>query len=113
MTTPRARADVDLLENLVLGKLPVDEAERLAVEYADDSRVVELAEAVASRGDTLIDSLRNHRTVDDSTADGLVRRLLLRLRAAAPSGIASQTSSLAGDGNSEQQPMPDHLEYFQ
>ncbi len=113
MTTPRARADVELLENLVLGKLPVVEAERLAVEYADDSRVVELAEAVAGRGDTLVASLRNHQTIADPSADDLVRRLVLRLRgAAAPTDSANQTCA-PEDGFTGQPLMPDRLEYFQ
>ena len=114
MTTPRARADVELLEKLVLGKLPVAEAERLAVEYADDGRVSELAEAVAGRDDTLIDSLRNHQTIDDPNADDLVRRLVQRLRGiAAPTGSEDRTSAPMPDGFTGQPPMPERLEYFQ
>jgi len=114
MPTPRSHADVELLAKLVLGQLPVAEAERLAVEYADDSRLAELAEAVADSNDTLIDSLRNHQTLDDANADQLVGRLIARLQGAAKSksplddDTLGYTPSAAPAG----QAMPDRLEYF-
>jgi hypothetical protein len=55
MTTP-TRADVALLEKLLLGQCPVAEVERLAVEYADDSRLAELAEALSGADDPLLDT---------------------------------------------------------
>ena len=113
MTTQRSQADIELLEKLLLGQLPVEEAERLATEYADDSRLAELAEAIGTRDDTLIDTLRNHKTVDDSNADQLVGRLVQRMKNSASSfGPMSETLGVEADEASVQA-IPEKLEYFQ
>ncbi len=119
MPTPRSHADVELLAKLVLGQLPVDEAERLAVEYADDSRLAELAEAVANSNDTLLDSLRNHQTMDDANADRLVGRLIARLKGSdASKSDASKLADPFGETGgyvshtAVEAPMPEKLEYF-
>ena len=61
-------------------RLGRDWADRLAIEYADESQLVELAEALAHRKDPILDSLRNQPTHTDSTTDALVERLVARLK---------------------------------
>ena len=51
-------ADQDQLQKLLLGQLPSVEVERLATEYADDSRLAELAESLAGQDDALLHLLR-------------------------------------------------------
>src|SRR6266446_6294866 len=80
MASALRKADQDLLHKLLLGQLPSAEAERLALEYADDSRLAELAESLAGKDDTLLELLRHHGTVVDPDAERLVDRLLQRLR---------------------------------
>src|SRR5258705_4474487 len=65
MTSALRKADQDLLHKLLLGQLSSAEAERLALEYADDSRLAELAESLACKDDTLLELLRHHGTVVD------------------------------------------------
>lgn len=77
---PANNLDQDLLQKLLLGKLPSAEVERLATEYADDDRLSELAESVVGTGDTLLELLHNHETVADPEGEQLVERLLVRLR---------------------------------
>jgi len=113
MTTQRKQADVESLEKLLLGQLPVVEAERLAVECADDSRVPEVAEALAGRDDTLLDSLRNHQTETDSQVDDLAARLIQDLKAPAASQASSSgTLPLSDEVPPTPQPLPERLEYF-
>ena len=114
MSTPRAQPDVESLRKLLLGQLPVVEVERLAAEYADDSRIVDLAESLAIRNDTLLDSLRQHETAPDSESDQLVDRILERLKQA--NILKSRVGGTVDHSGSEtvrEQPIPERLEYFQ
>src|SRR5262245_46128370 len=70
--------DAALLHDLLLGKLPPDEVERLCVAYADDERLGQLAEALAGE-DTLLGALREQSTVSDAPTDPRVERLIGRL----------------------------------
>lgn len=84
--------DQDLLQKLLLGRLPSSEVERLAREYVNDDRLSELAESVVGTGDTLLELLHNHETVADPEGEQLVERLLVRLR------LDLSQHSLAGSG---------------
>jgi serine/threonine protein kinase len=114
MPTPRSQADVELLEMLILGQLPVAEAERLAVEYADDARLVELAEAASACNDTLLDSLRNHQTQIDPVADHLVDRLVQRMtKSDSSAGSDTDTITQPAIASTGSAGRPTSLEYFQ
>src|SRR5436190_7796403 len=95
MTPALRQADQDLLRKLLLGQLPSAEAERLAAEYADDSRLAELAESLAGKDDTLLNLLRNHETVVDADSECLVERLLERLQLAQPVRGGDETGPLS------------------
>ena len=114
MSTPRSEADAESLRKLLLGQLPVAEVECLAVEYADDARISQLAESLVNGNDTLLDSLRHHETEPNPSVDQLVERLLRRLQ------LPEATSSSTGDtkdagpvATGTPQPIPEYLEYFQ
>ncbi len=114
MTPPRSHADRELIEKLVLGELPVAEAERLARELADDSRVAAAGEAAEDRKDTLLDSLRHRQTQPDSNVDQLVDRLLRRLQLPEPTGSSTgDTKDVDAIAPVAPQPIPEYLEYFQ
>ena len=69
-------------------------------------------EALAGRSDTLLDSLRNHQTLVDPNLDGLVGRLVQRLRGAATSESPdSGTIAAAMPEAVERKPLPERLEY--
>jgi serine/threonine protein kinase/uncharacterized membrane protein len=107
------QTDVELLKKLLLGQLPVAEAERLSQTYADDSRLAELAEAVGKPDDTLLTDLRNHQTQADPNADRLIDRLKQRLRGAVSQASAfSDTVGVTGDPSAPVQALPEFLEYF-
>ena len=112
MSSPRL-SDVELLEKLLLGQASAAEIEQLAQQYADDSRLAELAETVVNRGDTLLEALRGLRPIDDAEADRLVERLLQRL----PSSLATLTHAAEDTGSgsvagSSAAAIPENLEYF-
>ena len=110
MSTSNSQADDKLIEQLVLGQLPLAEAERLAVQLADDSRVAMVAEAAS---DTLVNSLRNHETTDDSQSAALVERMVQRLKPLAdPPEQFGETVGVESDGSHSHEPIPEQLEYF-
>src|SRR5690349_4255841 len=74
--------DGGLLEQLVLGKVPADDADRLAAQFADDDRVAQVALALADYPDTLLERLRDHCPPADADTEPLVDRLLTKLRGA-------------------------------
>lgn len=123
--------DQELLQQLLLGQLPSAEAERLSVEYADDSRLARLAESIVAHNDTLVSQLKDHETLADSGTDKLVQRLQQRLQAVLPSrphevtAILSAADSVAGlvaasvadrGGRGVAEPLaqtlPERLEYY-
>ena len=55
---PPIPSEVERLKLFLLGHLSVDEVEILVSEYADDSRLSELAEAIGKPDDTLLTDLR-------------------------------------------------------
>ncbi len=61
MATLRS-TDQEQLQKLLLGQLPTAEVERLATEYADDSRLAQLAESLTGQDDALLHLLHNHET---------------------------------------------------
>lgn len=112
MSEPRSQADVPLLEKLLLGQLPVEEADRLAAELAEDSRLTALAQSLGSSHDTLLDSLRQHQTIVDANADQLVERMLKRLHVTAhPEASETATMGLA-QASPAGESIADRLEYF-
>ncbi len=107
------QTDVELLKKLLLGQLPVGEAERLSVVYADDNRLAVLAEAIGKPDDTLLTDLRNHQTQADPNAERLIARLKQRLRSAVVEASAiNDTVGLVGDPSAPVQASPEFLEYF-
>lgn len=122
MSTPPLPADPELLKKLVLGQLPSAQAEKLAVECADDSRVVEVAESLDGQNDTVMNLLPNQETVVDPDDERLVQRLQARLKAAIPvPEVEATAASAAGVTQSPgpvsapapAAPLPARLEYYQ
>ncbi|MBC8117646.1 MAG: serine/threonine protein kinase [Candidatus Saccharimonas sp.] len=116
-------ADQDQLHKLLLGQLPSAEVERLATEYADDSRLAELAESLAGQDDALLHLLHNHETaVVDPDGERLVERLVQRLKPALPvqprddtaamnrADVTTEPSLLTAMG--QPQKLPERLEYY-
>ncbi len=116
-------ADQEQLQKLLLGQLPSVEVERLATEYADDSRLAELAESLAGQDDALLHLLHNHETaVIDPDGERLVERLVQRLKPALPvsprddtaamnrADVSTEPSSPAVTG--APQKLPERLEYY-
>src|SRR5580765_2084338 len=115
MTSALRETDQELMLKLLLGQLPSSEVERLAVKYASNSRLAEVAEYLAGMGDTLIDSLRNPAIQIDPAAERLVKRLLERLRVRRPcdeTGILDSSPYSAVSGEAAAQVLPERLEYF-
>ena len=84
------QTDIEILKRLLTGQLPVADAERFAARYADDSRLAELAEAIADPDDTLFTLLRNQQAMSDLVSESLINRLRLKLRDAS----SQETSDL-------------------
>jgi serine/threonine protein kinase len=94
------------LSKLLLGHLPPEEAERLSATFADDSRVVPVAESLGD--DTLLAAIQGNGTQADSS-DPMTDRLVDRLKA----DMTSTTRT--SEGNPGVRPgdeMPARLEYF-
>jgi len=114
MTMKRTEPDVAALEKLLLGQLPVAEAERLAVEYADDHRLGALADALAARPSTMIESLRSLPTAPDPLVESIVSRVLERLHSSVGSKeSAADTVDLTAERAVKKSEMPESIEYFQ
>ncbi len=122
MSTPPLPADPELLKKLVLGQLPSAQAEKLAVECADDSRVVEMAESLDGQNDTVMNLLPNQETVVDPDDERLVQRLQARLKAAiSVPEVEATAANAAGVTQSPgpvsapapAAPLPARLEYYQ
>lgn len=123
MTSALPKADQDLLQKLLLGQLTDAEADRLAAEYSDDSRLAELAESLPGRDDPVLELLRNYKVAAlDDEGERLIARLLQRLQVAPPVGPRDETAVLTGAEVSthpgvpavaKQTPLPARLEYYQ
>ncbi len=116
-------ADQALLHKLLLGQLPTADVERLATEYADDSRLAELAESLAGQEDDLMRLLHDHKTAAiDPEGERLVERLVQRLKPAIPVKPGDNTAAVnRADASTEpslpaasgkQHPLPERLEYY-
>ena len=121
MTPALHPADQDLLQKLLLGQLPSAEAERLAAQCTDDSRLAALADSLSGQ-DTLLNLLKHQETAVDSDAERLVARLVQRLQTVLPVALAHETAGsnptdatlppsvfAAGPGT---QTLPEQLEYY-
>ena len=116
-------ADQEKLQKLLLGQLPTADIERLATEYADDSRLAELADSLTGQNDALLELLHNHETaMIDPEGERLVGRLLERLKPAFPvkphddtaamnkADASTEPSSPAAKGLSQK--LPGQFEYY-
>lgn len=122
MATLRS-AEQEQLQKLLLGQLPTAEIERMATEFADDSRLAELAESLVGKDDALLSLLQNHEaSVVDPEGERLVERLLQRLKPAIPFKPGDETFAVnKADATTEPSSfnvaamlpvLPERLEYY-
>ncbi len=114
MSSPPPKADPELLKKLVLGQLPSAQAEQLAAECVDDSRIAELAESLGDNVDTVMNLLPHQDTVVDPDDELLVLRMQQRLKAALPvPAVAATQSAMPAAVPAATPPLPARLEYYQ
>jgi serine/threonine protein kinase len=120
MSQDPASKDADLLKKLLLGQLPSAQAEKLVLDYADDSRIAEVGESLASQSDTMMDLLPGQETTVNPDVEHLVARLQQRLQNVVPEGsnpiietaAATEVTANSAAGASSQQ-LPSKLDCYQ